>query len=390
MSERYPDDAALLSLSADEATGVAYIPTGRSPYYLEFRRMLYRLLRVAERANDLRVYQDGDLSIGVRAGRCLIGGEPIAFAGAEGVAVAASAVTHVWLDAAGAVQTGTSGLPGDRTAFIPLAQVTAGDSAIESITDLRGEAMLAPASLAMLGLTATAEQINQALEGISADVDALALNFLCGGPSSKADGLHGHTQFYQDLDGQAHLVLINNSSDPAANMALALSLPAVLPFDSILRVNKATGFLQQEYAGTSYDLIGVAHVQFGYEGELTASLTGRLIGAVPIDGVVSGVVLSVGANLQSDQGADGITATVKVNGVSLCATDPTITSAAGAGFRSTAQGDGTAAVVKSDGTQQVSKGDVLMLDLTRTAGGTISTEARDVVVLIIIRASKPE
>ncbi len=65
MSERYPSDATLLALSQDDATGVEYIPTGRSPYYLEFRKMLYRLLRATERANDLRVHQDGDLTAGV-------------------------------------------------------------------------------------------------------------------------------------------------------------------------------------------------------------------------------------------------------------------------------------------------------------------------------------
>jgi hypothetical protein len=80
MSERYPDDAALLALESDAATGVEYIPTGRSPYYLEFRKLVQRLLLAAERANDLRVYQDGDLSIGVRPGRCLIQNAAVTFA----------------------------------------------------------------------------------------------------------------------------------------------------------------------------------------------------------------------------------------------------------------------------------------------------------------------
>ncbi len=70
MSERYPDDATLLAMEQDAATGVQYIPTGQSPYYLHFRKLVHRLLLACGRANDLRVYQDGDLSVGVRPGRC--------------------------------------------------------------------------------------------------------------------------------------------------------------------------------------------------------------------------------------------------------------------------------------------------------------------------------
>ena len=44
MPERYPSDATLLALSADTATGVEYIPTGQSPYYLQFRKLLQGLL----------------------------------------------------------------------------------------------------------------------------------------------------------------------------------------------------------------------------------------------------------------------------------------------------------------------------------------------------------
>lgn len=59
-------------------------------------------------------------------------------------------------------------------------------------------------------VTATATEINQALDGISANVTAANLNTLTGGPSSNADALHTHSglgvfsiTFGEDIDGSA-------------------------------------------------------------------------------------------------------------------------------------------------------------------------------------------
>lgn len=280
MTERYPDDATLLALSEDPVTGVSYIPTGLTPYFLEFRKLVQRTLLATQRANDLRVYQDGDLSVGVRGGRVFIGNTAQDVAGSEGVAVAGNATTHVWVDAAGVVQTGTAGLPGDRTLLVPMAEVVTGTSTIVSITDLRGEAFLHIPSLASLG----------------AEVS----------------------------------------------------------------------------------------VQAVHEGDLTGSVAGKLVGAVAADGVVTGVVLSEKGNMVSDTAVDGVSASVRVNGVVVTSTDPAVTSGDGPGFRSTASGDGTAAVIKTDGTEQVRKGDVFTVDLTRAVTGVVTTEASDVVVLVVV------
>ena len=48
MSETYPSDSVLLALTSDPDTGVEYIETGKAPYYLEFRKMLYRILTCLE------------------------------------------------------------------------------------------------------------------------------------------------------------------------------------------------------------------------------------------------------------------------------------------------------------------------------------------------------
>ena len=389
MVERYPDDAVLLAIEADGATGVEYIPTGKTPYHLEFRRMLQRLLLAAQRANDLRVFQDGELTLGVRAGRCFVGGAARVFDGAQAVDVPLNTTTFLWLDGEAALQSGES-LPADRTQFIPLAQVTTDGSTITSLTDLRGEAFLYSPALASLGLTATPEEINRALAGAAESVTAGALGRLTGGGGSTADSDHRHLQSAQDVAGQAYFSIVNISADPAANIVLAWSLPNRLLDAPTLAPNLANGFLQQAYDGVSFNLVGAVHAQFTHESALTASLTGKLLGGAPVSGRIVDVILSVGGNIASSNGADGVSATVKKNGVIVTTTSPAITAADGAGFRSTDRGDGTAAVMKSDGSELVERGDVLTVDLTRTASGTVSSEATDVVVLAVIRVDRPE
>ncbi|MCC6681766.1 MAG: hypothetical protein IT445_12765 [Phycisphaeraceae bacterium] len=390
MSERYPTDAELLSLTEDAATGVEYIATGRSPYHLEFRRMLQRLLLACGRANDLRVYQDGDLSIGARGGRCTIAGQAWMFAGAAQQVVTASQTNYVYLDSSGTLIINTSGFPADRSTFMPLAEVVTTAAAITQITDCRSEAIFASPSAAAIGLTASVDEINQAVDGISANVTALNLNKLCAGPTTPADTLHQHLQVLQDVDGEATFEFINDSDDLAANIAVRWSLPMLMAADAKLLVNTDTGFLRQSYDGEVHDLLGSVHAQCAFEGQITASQSAKLVGVVPVSGQVTDVILSLGTNMQSSNGTDGLTATAKVNDVSLCSTNPALCSSDGTSFRCTNQGDGVAAVVKSDGTQQVQRGDVLTLDLTRTAAGSVSVEAANAVVLIVIRNDRPE
>jgi hypothetical protein len=75
MAEVHPSDNTLLNMQSDSETGVEYIPTGTAPYYLQFRKLLYRLLLAARRANDLRVYDEGGLDIGVKSGKFWLGTE---------------------------------------------------------------------------------------------------------------------------------------------------------------------------------------------------------------------------------------------------------------------------------------------------------------------------
>lgn len=388
MPELHPDDATLLALASDPATGVEYIPTGASPYYLAFRRMLHRLLRATERANDLRVYRVGDLSVGVRPGRCVINAAPIDFAGVEPIAIPAGGETWLYLDAQGALRTEASGFPADRASFVPLARITADSGAITEIEDRRGEAFLQTTGTSQLGLTATAEEINRALDGITLAVTAGNLNQLVAGALSHADSLHGHTLSSQEVAGEANFRITNGSSDASANAALRLAVPQLLPFDTVLSIDKSNGYFLQSFAGASFVLLGVHTLQHLQPGSVTASLTDVPIGVAPGDGTIDAVHLTLGSNLVTDDPADGIALDVKVNGVSALQSAAEITVADGTGTRSTANGDGAAGTIQSSAAT-VSRGDMLTIDLTRSVNGTLTSDAADAVALLVFRAARP-
>mgnify|MGYP000847708974 CR=1 FL=1 len=140
MAEAYPSDNELLNLQSDDETGVEYIPTGAVPYYLHFRKLLYRLLLSVRRANDLRVYDEGGLDIGVRAGRFWLGTNLISYAGSTGNALADDKnAIYVYLDAAGTLVTNEyAAFPSMATTpHVRLAVVSTSGGDIVSITDCR-------------------------------------------------------------------------------------------------------------------------------------------------------------------------------------------------------------------------------------------------------------
>ncbi|MEM8737671.1 MAG: hypothetical protein AAGG38_04235 [Planctomycetota bacterium] len=388
--ERYPRDAELLALSRDAATGVEYIPTGKSPYYLEYRRSLHRMLRASERANDLRVYVDGDLSVGFRPGRCLIGGASVVFAGASGIAVETGQTTWYWLAADGEVGASMQGLPEDRATFVPLAEVVSGPEEIESVTDLRGEAFLQAPSVAVLGLTASAQEINQALGGIEASVTGAALNKVTGGVFEAADAFHTHASLNANTDGRAEFRVVNQSYHPDAEVSVRLSVPELTAVDTVVSLHPEHRYLQQSRGGSTYNLVGAVHLSWVKSGQVSASVADAAVGVVPIDGRVTAVVLSMAGNMESTEAGDGVRVSARVNGAPLTAAPGELTSADGPGFVCTDQGAGTpTALVAGDGAA-VRRGDLVTVDLDRQVAGTVTNEARDVAVLVVVRADCPE
>jgi len=141
MGEVYPSDNELLNLQSDSETGVEYIPTGTAPYYLQFRKLLYRLLLAARRANDLRVYDEGGLDIGAKAGAFWLGADVVEYAGSSGNTLADDqAAIYVYLDADGTLVTDEySSFPEMATTpHVRLAVVTTAGGDITSISDERG------------------------------------------------------------------------------------------------------------------------------------------------------------------------------------------------------------------------------------------------------------
>jgi hypothetical protein len=140
MAEVYPSDNELLNMQSDSETGVEYIPTGTAPYYLHFRKLLYRLLLAARRANDLRVYDEGGLDIGVKPGKFWLGTTLINYAGSSGNTLADDkANIYIYLNSSGTLVTNEySGFPDmAATPHVRLAQVSTSGGDIDSIIDCR-------------------------------------------------------------------------------------------------------------------------------------------------------------------------------------------------------------------------------------------------------------
>lgn len=140
MAEVYPSDSELVNIQSDSETGVEYIPTGTAPYYLQFRKLLYRLLLASRRANDLRVYDEGGLDIGVKPGKFWLGTQLVSYAGSSGNTLADDKQNiYVYLDSSGSLVTDEySGFPSMATTpHVRLAQVTTSAGNIDSITDCR-------------------------------------------------------------------------------------------------------------------------------------------------------------------------------------------------------------------------------------------------------------
>jgi len=140
MAEVYPSDNELLNIQSDNETGVEYIPTGTAPYYLHFRKLLYRLLLAFRRANDLRVYDEGGLDVGVKPGKFWLGTELINYAGSSGNTLADDkANIYIYLNSSGTLITNEySNFPDmTTTPHIRLAQVSTSGGDIDSIIDCR-------------------------------------------------------------------------------------------------------------------------------------------------------------------------------------------------------------------------------------------------------------
>jgi hypothetical protein len=148
MPELYPTDNDLNALSGttDPGQGVPFPAVYESPYYTAFYKMVNAMLTATARAGDLRVYADGTLSVGVRAGAFFDGGTLRTIAAVEGVGIYDDATNSLYLDAAGQLQVVTTGFPDPATSpHLRLATVTTSNGAydFDDVVDCRSAAMFA-------------------------------------------------------------------------------------------------------------------------------------------------------------------------------------------------------------------------------------------------------
>lgn len=141
MAEVYPSDNSLLNIQSDSDTGVEFISTGQSPYYMQFRKLLYRLLTATKCANELRVYDEGGLTIGVKKGSFWLRTYLIEYNGSCGNELADNKdKIYIYLDKEGSLVTNEyDDFPVmDTTAHVRLAILKTSGGDIESIVDCRG------------------------------------------------------------------------------------------------------------------------------------------------------------------------------------------------------------------------------------------------------------
>lgn len=146
MTEIFPSDQELNALSGvtESEQEVPFLTIGESPYHTSFYRMMHRLLTVAKRAGDLRVYKDGPLTFGLRAGKFAHDTTVRSAPAGEGNALTDNAVNYIYLLADATLVVNTTGFP-DATNIphVPLAVISTsgGEYRPEDITDFRGGAL---------------------------------------------------------------------------------------------------------------------------------------------------------------------------------------------------------------------------------------------------------
>lgn len=150
MTEIYPDDSDLNALDAttDAATGLPYLTIAESPFYTHRFKLFNWLARVlAFTSNALRVYKDGDLTFGVRAGKYKNGDTSVSYTAVTAQSLTNNQTNYIYLTAAGVLTVNTTGFPEAlSTEHVPLATIvtSAGEYDCDDIVDYRDEATISP------------------------------------------------------------------------------------------------------------------------------------------------------------------------------------------------------------------------------------------------------
>ena len=143
-------ESALTTAAADALSGttdsdldITHNTIGESTYYTTDYQKEAVILRILKQLpSQLRVYKDGDLTCGIRAGRFMDGATTRSYAGAAAQALTNNTTNYIYLTAAAALTINATGFP--SSPHVPLATIltASGVYAHTDITDYRGEAAL--------------------------------------------------------------------------------------------------------------------------------------------------------------------------------------------------------------------------------------------------------
>jgi len=183
MSEIQLTDAEANALhgTTDSDTDFKYHSPGDAGYFTEGQRQRHRMLTIAKAiSNALRVYRDGTLTFGVRAGTVGDGETAQAYAGSAANELTDDTTNYIYLDIdsdALRLVCNTTGLPdASATPHIPLATIVTADGGygFDDITDLRASAVFALLS------AMTAANANTLVAGATSNADALHVHAIAG------------------------------------------------------------------------------------------------------------------------------------------------------------------------------------------------------------------
>ncbi len=170
--------ADALSGTSDSDLDFTYLTIGQSPYYTTAFRCWEKIVRIVKAANALRVYKDGDLTFGVRAGRYMDGGTVREYSGATGQSLTNNDTNYVYLTVGGTLTVNTTGFPdAGTTPHIPLATIetSGGEYDHGDITDYRGPAIFQCATaLTPAGMNTLATYLANGFDRAALAEDALA------------------------------------------------------------------------------------------------------------------------------------------------------------------------------------------------------------------------
>lgn len=137
--------ANALAGTTDGDLDITYCDIGEAQYYTTDLRKEAAILRILKQwPSALRVYKDGDLTFGVRAGEFLDGATLRQYAGAEAQSLTDDATNYIYLTAGGTLAKNSTGFP--TTPHVPLATIetASGGYGHDDVADCRCRAAVQP------------------------------------------------------------------------------------------------------------------------------------------------------------------------------------------------------------------------------------------------------